>query len=114
MQSETNTEAALKFFELDMQFHSSIIHASANTPLIETHTQYNRRLFRARFVSSRMRLKRAQTLSQHQQITDALMARDKERTSAELRGHVRSAVENIKFAFEIDQNSTQINEEDKL
>ena len=114
MQSETNTEASLKFFELDMQFHSSIIHASANTPLIETHTQYNRRLFRARFVSSRMRLKRAQTLSQHQHITDALMARDKERTATELRGHVRSAVENIKFAFETDQNSTQINEEDKL
>ena len=114
MQSETNTEAALKFFELDMQFHSSIIDASANTPLIETHTQYNRRLFRARFVSSRMRLKRAQTLSQHQHITDALMARDKERTATELRGHVRSAVENIKFAFETDQNSTLINEEDKL
>jgi DNA-binding GntR family transcriptional regulator len=113
MQSASNAEAALNFFELDMQFHCGIVNASVNAPLIDTHTQYNRRLFRARFVSSRMRLKRTQTLSQHQKITDALMARDKDRTAAELRGHIRSAVENIKLVFESDQEFTQKHEEDK-
>jgi len=113
MQSASNAEATLNFFELDMQFHCGIVNASVNAPLIDTHTQYNRRLFRARFVSSRMRLKRTQTLSQHQQITDALMARHKDRTAAELRGHIRSAVENIKLVFEPDQEFTRKHEEDK-
>lgn len=114
MQSASNTEVVLNFFELDMQFHGTIVHASANAPLIDTHTHYNRRLFRARFVSSRMRLKRTQTLSQHQQITDALIARDKDRTAAELRGHIHSAVENIKLAFSVDKHTANKNEEDKL
>ena len=105
MQNTSDTEAALSFFELDMQFHSSIVQASANIPLIETHRQYNRRLFRARFVSSRMRLKRTQTLAQHQRITDALLARNAEATAYELRGHLHSAVENIKLAFEADQTN---------
>lgn len=107
MQDTSDTEAALNFFELDMQFHSSIVQTSANIPLIETHKQYNRRLFRARFVSSRMRLKRTQTLAQHQRITDALLARNPDDTARELRGHLHSAVENIKLAFEADQTNDE-------
>ena len=113
MQNTSDTEAALNFFELDMQFHSSIVQFSANVPLIETHRQYNRRLFRARFVSSRMRLKRSQTLAQHQCITDALLARNAEATAKELRGHLYSAVENIKLAFEADQTDSSSQEKDE-
>lgn len=112
MQQTSDTEAALSFFELDMQFHSSIVQASANAPLIETHRQYNRRLFRARFVSSRMRLKRSQTLAQHQRITDQLLARNAEATAKELRNHLFSAVENIKLAFEAGDKDNGTEEKD--
>ena len=54
-----------------------------------------------------MRLKRTQTLAQHQRITDALLARNPDDTARELRGHLHSAVENIKLAFEADQTNDE-------
>lgn len=100
MQQTSDTEDPLDFFKMDMRFHSNIVEFSANAPLIETHRQYNGRLFRARFLSSRMRPKRAQTLRQHQQITDALMARDHQKTAFHLRAHLNSAVDNIHNSFQ--------------
>ncbi len=112
MQNTSDTEDPLDFFKLDMDFHSSIVAYSANPPLIETHRQYNGRLFRARFVSSRMRLKRSQTLSQHQQITDALLERNASKTAQYLRNHLESAVENIENSYLAEQTQDSISEKD--
>ena len=102
MQNTSDGGDPLDFFKLDMKFHSSIVAYSANQPLIETHRQYNGRLFRARFVSSRLRLKRAQTLQQHQHITDALLAREPQKTAFYLREHLESAVENIENSYVVE------------
>jgi len=72
MQENSDNADALTFFKVDMNFHRAIVEASGNAPLIETHRLYNARLFRARFVSSRMHVRRDNTLTQHQKITDAL------------------------------------------
>lgn len=86
---------ALQFFQLDMRFHSSIVEASRNEPLIETHRQYNARLWRARFLSSQQTDRRDNTLSQHSDITEALQERDAKATRRALRDHLKSTITNI-------------------
>ena len=92
-----NSENAppLEFFRWDMDFHARIVAASWNTPLIETHRQYNARLWRARFISSRLRRGRSATLRQHDDIATALQARNTAQTGQALRTHLETAVANI-------------------
>ncbi len=85
----------LGFFHLDMAFHRAIVAAAHNEPLAETHRQYNARLWRARFLSSRQVDRRANTLSEHGRIVAALLARDPVATSGALRDHLRSAIDNV-------------------
>ena len=83
------------FFEQDMAFHAAIVKATGNEALIDTHTTYNRRLWRARFISSRRRVNRERTLAEHQAIVGALQSRNRQEAAAALRRHLRSAIENI-------------------
>lgn len=85
----------LAFFHLDMDFHGAIVAAARNAPLAETHRQYNARLWRARFLSSRQIDRRDNTLAEHGRIVAALMARDGAATGQALRAHLRSTIENI-------------------
>jgi DNA-binding GntR family transcriptional regulator len=62
---------------------------------METHRQYNARLWRARFISSHRRPDRAGTLSQHSEIAGAITRRDPGASAAALRGHLRSTIVNI-------------------
>lgn len=85
----------LDFFHLDMAFHRAIVEAAHNGPLADTHRQFNARLWRARFLSSRQQDRRANTLAEHGRIVAALGARDPAATSDALRAHLRSAIENV-------------------
>ncbi len=82
-----------------MEFHRAIVLASHNPPLIETHRQYNARLWRARFISSRRRLNRDRTLRQHGDIAAAVTAHDEKACAKALRGHLDTAVINIRGAL---------------
>lgn len=95
MSKGSGTLEPLEFFQLDMQFHAAIVEASRNEPLIETHRQYNARLWRARFLSSQQVDRRDNTLSEHSRITDALQKRDAAATRRALRDHLNSTIENI-------------------
>ena len=95
MREYSDTAAALEFFKWDMDFHARIVAASRNTPLIETHRQYNARSWRARFISSRMRTGREKTLKQHDDIVTAFRARDARATRGAMRAHLETAVINI-------------------
>jgi DNA-binding GntR family transcriptional regulator len=94
-QMDAGLDDPLAFFRLDMAFHGAIVAAAQNAPLAETHRQYNARLWRARFLSSRAVDRRGNTLNEHGRIVAALTARDAAATSAALRAHLRSAVENV-------------------
>ena len=85
----------LTFFHLDMAFHAAIVDASRNAPLAETHRQYNARLWRARFLSSRQADRRDNTLSEHRGIAEALAARSALATATALRDHLKSTISNI-------------------
>ena len=88
-------DKGMRRFELDMAFHRAIVAASHNPPLVETHNQYNSRLWRARFVSSQRRANRKQQMRKHQAIIDALLARDGAAASDALVAHLRNAIGNI-------------------
>ena len=90
---ETATD--LEFFRLDMEFHREIVSAARNSPLGQTHRQYNARLWRARFMSSRQIDRRANTLAEHCAVVEALEARDSRRTANALRNHLKSTIRNI-------------------
>ncbi len=85
----------LEFFQKDMRFHQSIVAASHNQPLIETHKNYNSRLWRARFISSRQRVNRAGTLGQHRDIVEALVNRQRSKCAKALRNHLQAGYRNI-------------------
>ncbi|MEO1457713.1 MAG: GntR family transcriptional regulator [Pseudomonadota bacterium] len=95
----SDADDALRFFERDMAFHEAIVAAAQNAPLAETHATYNRRLWRARFISSRRRMNRDGTLAQHREIAAALVARDPARAAAALQQHLGTAVSNITMAL---------------
>ncbi len=85
----------LEFFRLDMAFHDAIVSASNNSALAATHRQFNAKLWRARFMSSRQVDRRANTLAEHCTIVDALLARKPRKTATALRDHLRSTIRNI-------------------
>ena len=89
------SETDLEFFRLDMEFHRAIISAARNSPLGQTHRQYNARLWRARFMSSRQIDRRANTLAEHCAVVEALEARDSQGTANALRTHLKSTIRNI-------------------
>lgn len=101
----------MEFFKWDMEFHTTIVRAARNAPLLETHQRYNARLWRARFISSKLRTGRNSTLSQHEDITDALQRRDATATAQHLRRHLDVAVTNIASAQDLMKHSQAANDE---
>jgi DNA-binding GntR family transcriptional regulator len=95
MVEKSEVMSSIDFFKTDMNFHTSIVAASGNAALVDTHAKYNARLWRARFLSSRRKLGRATTLQQHQDITAALQDRDVAATSRAMRDHIETAIENL-------------------
>lgn len=90
----------LELFKWDMEFHRIIVVSSRNQPLIDTHSQYNARLWRARFISSQMRAIRDDALGQHIDIVEALSARDGKLAGRQMRRHLETTVKNIKIALD--------------
>ncbi len=88
MNAVSDTCEPLEFFQKDMHFHESIVAASKNQALIETHKTYNTRLWRARFISSRRRVNRTDILNKHSEIAQSLLKRDAVRTARALKTHL--------------------------
>lgn len=105
MQAASATLSGLEFFHLDMAFHRRIVEVAGNEPLLRTHGQYNARLWRARFLSSRQTDRRDNTLAEHASITDALRARDSRRTAREMRKHLGSTIRNLKHIWQDDEKT---------
>ena len=99
MRAASDSSEPLTFFQLDMKFHSLIVAASNNKPLIATHQNYNSRLWRARFISSRQRVNRPGTLQQHTIIVQALEKRDSSACAEALKAHLQAGYLNIASAL---------------
>jgi len=105
MHAASDDGSPVEFFKMDMDFHASIIAASGNAPLVDTHSKYNAQLWRARFLSSRRMLGRAITLQQHQDITESLMARDPAAAARAMRTHIDTAIDNLAIARDEQETS---------
>jgi len=99
MRSTSDVSDPLKFFQLDMTFHSLIVGATGNEPLMHTHQHYTSRLWRARFISSRRRVNRPGTLEQHALIVQALINKDGAACAKALKNHLHSGYLNIVSAM---------------
>lgn len=99
MIADSDAPGSLAAFRLDMDFHRAIVKAAGNRPLSETHRQYNARLWRARFISSQRISARDRRNQMHQNIVDALLARDPDTVAAALRLHLQNAAVNIGVAM---------------
>lgn len=94
------TGNALKAFKYDMEFHTAIVASAGNAALLETHTTYNARLWRVRFLSSQRAVGMELTRQQHLQAIDALQKRDAAAAHAALQEHLESAAINIKAVLQ--------------
>jgi DNA-binding GntR family transcriptional regulator len=94
-----DSEGKLEAFRCDMAFHDAIVAASGTRSLFETHATYNARLWRVRFLSSQRVVSRDGTRREHQEIVDALKARDAQAARRALKQHLRTAEINIAAAL---------------
>ncbi|KAA8609133.1 GntR family transcriptional regulator [Salipiger aestuarii] len=90
---------ALDAFELDMGFHRRIAQASGNAALAETHDAYLARLWRARYLSARMRRNRARVVGNHSDLLTALLARDEAAAVAAAQAHLAGMEDDIVTAL---------------
>lgn len=91
-------------FEVDMSFHRAIVRASHNDMLIETHSAYLARLWRARFLSAINKRSRERVLAQHAAIVEGLEARDFEAAQLQLGSHLEHLVVNITDLFKASED----------
>lgn len=100
MKEARDAEERLQAFRLDMQFHEAIVAASQNKALADTHSTYNARLWRVRFLSSQRNEGREGTRQEHLEIVEALSKRDSRATAQALQRHLRTAERNVAAALE--------------
>ena len=65
-----------------------IVAAGGNTVLVDTHAQLNARLYRIRYISNQRNDRWHEAVEQHEQIAEALKARDAGRVATLMREHI--------------------------
>jgi DNA-binding GntR family transcriptional regulator len=78
----------LAYFKLNQQIHSSIMNASRNSSLIDTHSHFNARLYRVRYRSNQQNARWHEAIDEHEGLIRALEARDGELLAARLSSHL--------------------------
>ncbi len=105
MEEKADAIDEIDLFEIDMEFHVAIVRASHNIPLAETHRSLLSRLWRARFLGSRVGRNQDRVFAQHQAIMAALRARDSAAFQAELRNHLSILKQQIRqFYQEVEED----------
>ena len=89
----------LDLFELDMRFHTMIAQASHNAALAETHRAFLARLWRARFLSAKIRRNRERVVAQHGAILQGLLDRSPQAVDAAIEVHLGNLAEDIGFGL---------------
>jgi DNA-binding GntR family transcriptional regulator len=77
-----------EYFRLNQRIHEALVKLSGNNVLIETHRQLGGRIRRQRFAANRSSGRWEQAMQEHEQILEALAARDGTRLGEILRIHL--------------------------
>ena len=94
-----NDGEELDFFNIDMNFHLTIIEASKNPQLITTHKKYNAAVYRARFMSTRWTERRPLMQEQHSEIVALLRQKNGTAAGMSLKTHLQQLKTNVTELF---------------
>ena len=97
-----NAYGSLDFYRLDMTFHTKIVEATGNEPLITSYSQYKARLWRMRALPAMRKERLEVVLAEHSNIAIALRKRDSRATSSNIRKHIKSTLLNIRRLWKKD------------
>ncbi len=78
----------LAYFKLNQKIHKAIVAASRNQALIDTHAQFNARVYRVRYRSNQRNAMWHEAIRQHEDIITALEARDGDVLANRLSSHL--------------------------
>jgi DNA-binding GntR family transcriptional regulator len=88
----------LPYFKLNQSIHSAILRLSKNEALISVHNILQARLKRIRYIGNEGPEKWAGAVADHEEMIEALEARDGERLSKVLTAHMEKTWERVKHA----------------
>lgn len=91
-----------EYFKLNQRIHERLVELSGNEILIETHKQLGGRIRRHRFVANRSGQRWDEAMREHEQMLEALAARDGNRLAELLRLHLDNK---LAAAERVDQDS---------
>ncbi|MBS8225114.1 GntR family transcriptional regulator [Vannielia litorea] len=100
MEALAPTTDEIDLFEIDMQFHSAIVRASGNSALSETHGTYLAKLWRARFLGSRIGRSQQRVFDEHNGIIEGLRNRDKRKVKSTISTHLDALRRQIRRHFD--------------
>ena len=89
----------LAYFKLNQSIHSAIVRGSGNAVLAQTHEQLQARIKRIRFIGNETADRWAAAVSEHEEMMDALAARNGERLAEVLGRHLDKTVERVRDAI---------------
>jgi len=98
------TEDPLDIFELDMAFHSAIVQAAHNAQLTGIHRTFLARLWRLRFLASIKRRNKERVIGHHNDILEALCARDPSAAEAAIDRHLNVLAKDISDVLEAEND----------
>jgi len=89
----------LEYYKLNQNIHTAIVALSGNAPLAEIHAMLQTRLKRIRFIGHEGPEKWAAAVAEHEEMIEALEARNQQRLAAVLGRHLTNAWERVRGAI---------------
>ncbi|MBY6048825.1 GntR family transcriptional regulator [Vannielia litorea] len=100
MEKLAPTTDEIDLFEVDMEFHSALVRASGNPALAETHSTYLAKLWRARFLGSRIGRSQQRVFDEHNGIIQGLRDRDRRKVKSTISAHLDALRRQIRRHFD--------------
>jgi len=89
----------LAYFKLNQSIHTAIVQASGNSVLAQTHETLQARIKRIRFVGNETPDRWAAAVAEHEEMIEALVARDGKRLAEILGRHLDKTVDRVRDAI---------------
>ena len=89
----------LAYFKLNQSIHTAIVQASGNAVLAQTHETLQARIKRIRFIGNETPDRWAAAVAEHEEMIEALGARDGERLAEVMGRHLDKTVERVRDAI---------------
>lgn len=89
----------LAYFKLNQSIHTAIVQASGNAALAQTHETLQARIKRIRFVGNETPDRWAAAVAEHEEMIEALEARDGEKLAEVLGRHLDKTVDRVRDAI---------------